>query len=430
MKKKILVMLTLILCAVIIYPVTAEETVENETTNEVTPETRSGVDITSDFTDPIFRQFVTDKYGTDGVVLDTDVASVLTIEMINYTFENSVVQDLSGIEHFAALKELSIIGANLGDISVTDFANTLEILFLYNSKVTSLNTSGGGENITHLTISKNPIGSIDLSPLQSLNQFFAEDMPPALTELDLCVAPELERFRINNSYVERLDLSACQTINVIQITGSEVSELILPDTYLVGVFDKPSVLSISGTRLEHLVNAPYEAFSIWESDNLRPLKEIKINENGNPYIEVHDDSYIVNLDELNANGEDFIWDREASPVTVTWVASTDPQAFYDQYNKEILFSNQRPAARGAYQPLEGYYELIPTSVEPQGVYHTVNFLDCDGNLVGQAWPEDGGNATPPAGYNYDASLITNVTSSRDVSPLDCPTGFTIPNTGR
>ncbi|MFV0479091.1 MAG: InlB B-repeat-containing protein, partial [Anaerorhabdus sp.] len=63
-------------------------------------------------------------------------------------------------------------------------------------------------------------------------------------------------------------------------------------------------------------------------------------------------------------------------------------------------------------------------------YHTVNFLDCEGNIVGQAWPQPGENVTGPSGYTYGADELVNITFSKDVKPTNCSGGFTIPNTGR
>ncbi len=88
----------------------------------------------------------------------------------------------------------------------------------------------------------------------------------------------------------------------------------------------------------------------------------------------------------------------------------------------------------------GFYEIqnISNNIDAtvifgastHGAIHTVNFLDCNGELIGQAWPADGMNAQGPSGYDYNNSELTNITYSKDVRPINCSGGFVIPNTGR
>lgn len=60
--------------------------------------------------------------------------------------------------------------------------------------------------------------------------------------------------------------------------------------------------------------------------------------------------------------------------------------------------------------------------------YTVNFYDCEKEIVGQDWVNEGGNATPPSGYTYAYNEYTNVNTNRDVFALNCSGGFLIPNT--
>lgn len=437
MKKKLAVLFAFLLCTTVIYPVVAEEieteTTETETTEatevpEATenpevemeaPEVRSGVDVTDDFTDPVLREFVVENYGTDGVVLDTDLAGVSSINA-----RDMGIQSLDGIQHFVSIVTIDFAGNDLGDLSFENFPASALNVYLADANITSIDTTGG-ENIRVLTLTKNPFPTIDLAPLTSLYSINMSQMSREFTTVDFSVAPWIEGVTLKSCWIVDLDLSMLDNLESLMIGGSGIRNLKLPSAIDGGDM---ITFMIENILVEHVDYAPATATS-WRTNSMRPLKEIKINAEGYPYIELHEDSVITNLDTLNANGEDFVYDAAAS--TLTWVASQDAQEFYDQFNREILFSNSSSTTRAAAQPLTGYYIFFPLPAPPtETIYHTVNFLDCDGEIVAQAWPADGDNATAPSGYSYDASTITNITFSKDVSPLNCSAGFAIPNTGR
>lgn len=61
-------------------------------------------------------------------------------------------------------------------------------------------------------------------------------------------------------------------------------------------------------------------------------------------------------------------------------------------------------------------------------YYTINYYDCDGNLIAQDWVQEGELATPPSGYAYPP--VTGGDKNVDVYPVNCGGGgFLIPNTG-
>ncbi|MFV0480288.1 MAG: hypothetical protein ACK5LZ_06955 [Anaerorhabdus sp.] len=64
------------------------------------------------------------------------------------------------------------------------------------------------------------------------------------------------------------------------------------------------------------------------------------------------------------------------------------------------------------------------------VYHTVNFLDCAGNMVGQAWAISGESVEGPKGYHYGTDELNNIHYSKDINPINCSGNFSVPNTGK
>lgn len=435
MKKNIVRMIAFILCIPVMYSVSAEEITESDAgieTQGAEVEVYVAVDITNDFLDPNFRQYVIDTYGASGKVLDTDISSVQFLDLTGLG-----IQDLSGIEHFVAATNINLDENNLGDVSLTDFPVSMTTLQMINSNVTSINTVGG-ENITQFVISGNPLSSIDLSLMTSLLYFNADEMTPSFSEIDFSGALSLERISLNTTSIAKVDLSMLGNLDSISIMDSSVSELILPE-YIIS--KNLQEFNLARTQLEFVNAVPLAAME-WLTHELSPLKEVKINAEGYPYIELHENSVIENLDELNLDGEKFVYDATVS--TLTWTASTNANDFVAQYNQGIQFSNDDDSVLEQTEfyryPFTGTYRLV--WIEPSEVYpllpipprgtltYEVNFMDCNNNLVKQEWVEEGMDATAPSEYNYDLSLTTNVTSAKELNPLNCSSGYVVPKTGR
>ncbi len=437
MKKNGLILLTLILYIGLIHPVVAEEadTTEIIEQTDSSEEKEDTNDISSMFTDLAFRQYVVNTFGGDGKVT---VENLVTITELNA--DNLGIQDLNGIEYFISVETVDLAGNNLGDISLHDFPKSMDYLNIQNANVTSINTEGG-ENIETLSINSNPLDSLDLSSLTSLINLNMGNMSPNFTVLDFTVAPSIESITIRTAYIKSLDLSQLENLDSLFISGSYTQELILPETI---TSKNLYAFVIDKTKIESVNYVPTSA-GLWRTSNLNPVKEIQINQEGYPYIELHEDSRITNLENLNAEEENFVYDADAS--TLTWLSEMDPEEFYNQFNGKILFSNQASTTRTAAKPLTGYYELsilqdpvIPVEpiepieptdpISPTPEQYTVNFYDCDDNLIEQAWPQEGEDVGVPSGYSYETSLMLNVTSNRDISPINCTSGYVVPATGR
>ncbi len=62
--------------------------------------------------------------------------------------------------------------------------------------------------------------------------------------------------------------------------------------------------------------------------------------------------------------------------------------------------------------------------------YTVNFYDCNQTIVSQDWILEGENAKPNGTYSYPSASYMNVQGNQDAYPVNCSSGFVIPNTGR
>ena len=116
------------------------------------------------FPDDIFRAFVMEKFGADGILDDEEIAG--TIEMSLKEVENAgEIVSLKGIEHFTQLETLDCSGCSLTKLDVS-----------LNRKLVELNCSGNRltafdprycESLSFLDISSNAISGSDMSVMVS-----------------------------------------------------------------------------------------------------------------------------------------------------------------------------------------------------------------------------------------------------------------------
>ncbi len=379
------------------------------------------MDVTADFEDLNFRKWVVENYGDGTKVTAGDLATVgPQISPINLGIES-----LAGLEHFSQVITLNLTGSNFPTFNLADLPDRIKNLTITNSNISVLNTEGG-HFIEQLTINGNPLTELDLAPLTSVFTLNAQQLKD-ITEIDFSVAPQLKTITLNGtSSLTTIDVSAQVNMNNFSVTGVNVRELKLPvEAAGKGFF----VFAVAKTELEHVENAPASAY-FWNTGGQEVKKELMLNDSNQYYIQMHAKSIITEENLAIFEEGEVVFDPEKA--TLTWVNEEDPETIIATYDGQVLFNNDI----GAQRPLTGRYILMPPAPKPEpeekeeDIYHTVNFRNCEGEIIGQAWPLDGTDITSPNGYVYETSVLTNVTFSKDVTPVNCSGGFVIPNTGR
>ncbi len=393
--------------------VNVEETNVDVTTRVADP----SLDVTADFEDLKFREWVVEKYGDGTKVTAGDLLNINQISPINLGIES-----LAGIEHFPAVTSLNLTGSNFPTFNLADLPSGIKVLQIASSNVSVLNTEGG--HITQATISDNPLTELDLASWTSLRILNAHQLKD-ITHIDFSVAPDLQKISLNgSSAITKIDISAQTKLDSFSANGMKLTELKLP---VEAVGKKFIVFSVKGTELEYIENAPSSAF-IWGTGGNEVKKELMLNDSNQYYIQMHSKSIITEENLASFEEGEVVFDPEKA--TLTWVNEKDPEAIVATYDELVFFDNDI----GAQNPWTGRYILVAPELEPEekveDIYHTVNFRNCEGEIIGQAWPLDGTDITSPNGYVYETSVLTNVTFSKDVTPVNCSGGFVIPNTGR
>lgn len=147
----------------------------------------------NNFPDENFRNYLLAKdYGSDGLLTDAEIASI-TVLYLDY----KSISDLTGIEHFTALKQLSCNGNQLQALDVSQ--NTaLTLLACSENSLTSLDVS---LNIAlrDLGCSKNQLTSLDVSHNTALihftchsNKINSENMEALVASLPTVAGPSGE----------------------------------------------------------------------------------------------------------------------------------------------------------------------------------------------------------------------------------------------
>ncbi|UMB53140.1 gliding motility-associated C-terminal domain-containing protein [Lutibacter sp. A64] len=146
----------------------------------------------------------------DDYVLTDNISGVTKLLLFN-----KGISDLTGIEDFTALTELTCTDSNLTSIDFSKNTGLIK-LSIYNNNLTSIDLSKNTE-LTFLSIRNNELSSIDLSKNTALN--YLSIINNKLTSIDLSKNTALTDLHIRENSLTNLDLS--NNTNLIKVAASE-----------------------------------------------------------------------------------------------------------------------------------------------------------------------------------------------------------------
>lgn len=177
--------------------------------------------------DDNFEAFLEANSMGNGVANDNAVTTANISSVTELSLFNTGSVDLTGIEDFAALQSIGVLGTN--PITTVDFSsnvNLREIIFFNISTLTSINVSNLS-NLETLSLNGNNLSSIDVSDLTSLDElglnganFSSIDLSnnlalrdlflvgSSITSLDVSNNTELRNLDISNTTISNLDISS------------------------------------------------------------------------------------------------------------------------------------------------------------------------------------------------------------------------------
>ncbi|PIH60873.1 leucine-rich repeat domain-containing protein [Paenibacillus sp. LK1] len=196
------------------------------------------MDITRDFTDELFKQWVLVHFCDNrGTIQSSDINNVTSLSLANQNFSS-----LAGLEHFSMLEELDCSYNQLTVLELSRNPN-LKTLICKENLLLSLDLSENSE-LEILNCSFNRLRALDVSNNPKLVKLECHwnmlsrlnlDHNPSLKELscsynafftlELDHNKLLERLECSNNYILHLDVSSCMNLLEIRCNHNHLTEL-------------------------------------------------------------------------------------------------------------------------------------------------------------------------------------------------------------
>ena len=188
---------------------------EEPGTAEGKEETPSSEDLSWRFPDPDFLAALQELFGTETIsAADCEAVKVLELDFLG-------IRDLTGLECFPALEELSCLGNEIASLDLS--ANpALTTLICPSNPLTSLNLTSN-PRLEILECYDTGLTALDLSGNPSLRTLILDDN--RLTALDLSGNPLLRELSCISNQLRRLDLSHNRELESLSCSFNQLSSL-------------------------------------------------------------------------------------------------------------------------------------------------------------------------------------------------------------
>ena len=223
------------------------------------------------FPDLMFRTFIQTSLDInhDGVLSEEEIAATVTIDC---TYRP--IQDLTGIEHFTAMKTLRCHNTHLISLDVSK--NTaLEELDCSETPLTSLNVSKNA-NLRSLACMRTKLSSLDVSHNVNLKSLNTEQTP--LGTLDVTKNTALEFLNCFGNNLTTIDVSENTALVTLYCASNQLTEIdVTGNTALQHLdFGQNNLTSIDLTRNVNLLTVSYNQNPVTTLDVSRntALKEL------------------------------------------------------------------------------------------------------------------------------------------------------------
>ena len=169
------------------------------------------------FPDANFRNYLLSTYYGDDRVLTPEEIAYFT--QIDLQYRN--IADLTGIEHFTALKQLTCNNNQLTTLDVSG-CTALETLFCYNNPMTMLDASGCTA-LERLDCYDNQLTTLDVSGCTALTNIYCHNNQ--LTTLDVSHRTALIKLCALNNQLTSLNVSGCTALSQLYCQTNQLTSL-------------------------------------------------------------------------------------------------------------------------------------------------------------------------------------------------------------
>ncbi len=282
------------------------------------------------------------------------------------------ITDITGLEYFTSLETLNLKYNTVSDAKPIEGISTLQVLFLGENPISSINLDKLGEltdlrlygtNISEIDLSKTPkleslylqrtkVSKVDLTPLQSLDQALINNCSN-LSEIKASNLPSLTRLDAVKGNLTSFEISDCPSLRELHLNSNKLTSIKLNNLamlMLLNIYDN-QLTSIDVSNLPFLMRLfvyDNQLTSIDLSANVmlrefrasnNPLTEVNLSTNENLVsLELENMSKMKTLNIKNGFYDE--WESEYLIVdgnTALEKVITDPGAEFELVKK--LFAN-------------------------------------------------------------------------------------------
>jgi hypothetical protein len=210
---------------------------KNNPENNTDRDAAGNIKITEvNFPDPVFRVYLFDKYGADGVLSDAEIDNVTELNV-----RSKGIKSLKGIEFFPLLKILDCCNNLITSLDVSKNTKLTDI-FCYYNLLTSLDVSGCTK-LTHLLCYDNHLASLNVSGCTELRSLRCHSN--LITSLDVSKNIKLTDVLCNDNQLTSLDVSGCTELISLDCRSNLLTSLdVSKNTSLTKLDCDPSVTVI------------------------------------------------------------------------------------------------------------------------------------------------------------------------------------------
>ena len=197
----------------------------------------------TNFPDPVFRDYVSINFDTDGdgYLSDEEIAAVTSIDCSGTEEAPGSIASLKGVEHFTALETLNCYYNKLTSIDLSSNSklwalncadnqihqldlgsNPLKYLFCARNQIASLDVKNRA-SLSYLDCSGNPVGALDLTGCSELS--YLKCINCGLQSLNVSVSPKISSVECTSNALTSLDVSGCDTLISLNCQDNSLSAL-------------------------------------------------------------------------------------------------------------------------------------------------------------------------------------------------------------
>ena len=320
--------------------------------------TSMGIVINSaNFPDFYFRRFLFyEDFGEDGVLTPEEIANTTELFIVV-----EFISDLTGIEHFTALKSLNVSQNGIKTLDLSKNTALEEVDCSDNSMEELILPVIG--NLTHLNCSENKLTTVTVPAQLKLESLTCSDNE-ALTSLDLSTCTSLKHLSCSNTNITSIDLSACKALERLGCSNTKLTTLSLENnTALTDLYcndigltsldlSKSAALKdlrCSGNKLTTLDLSPCVALRRLECEN-NQLTTLDLTNNKQLYI------IYCGLNQIKGEQMDALLAslRDAGDIYVMYL--DNPEEGNDITKEQIAFAEDKEWTVYAYTEANGWME--------------------------------------------------------------------------